>query len=116
MLKGRSIWELNKEVSDSWVCKNILKFMHDARSHMVKHLGDGGSTSMRFDNLSSLGALNEFLSYRDLYNVRFNANMYVKDFVVKENGQWPVEWIEDFPKIIQLPNIVLDTNKADKLV
>ncbi|GKG17101.1 hypothetical protein Tco_0362058, partial [Tanacetum coccineum] len=40
-LKGKSIWEVNEEVNDSWGWRNILRMRQDARMHMVMKIGDG---------------------------------------------------------------------------
>ncbi|GJT38739.1 RNA-directed DNA polymerase, eukaryota, reverse transcriptase zinc-binding domain protein [Tanacetum coccineum] len=91
-LKGRSIWEVNEDASDSWGWKNILKMRPDVRRHCFMKVWDGASTSVCFDCWSNLGVLNDIISYRDLYDARMDSSMTLKDFCRKHNGKWPDEW------------------------
>ncbi|PWA74759.1 RNA-directed DNA polymerase, eukaryota, Reverse transcriptase zinc-binding domain protein [Artemisia annua] len=99
--KGRNIWAVNEDVS---VVGNIVTIV-----------GDGKKASMWFDNWSSLGALNSMLTYRDLYDARLSMDMKVADLSVNDCWQWPSEWHDKFPMIVQLQNIALDNNKKDQI-
>ncbi|PWA88348.1 reverse transcriptase zinc-binding domain-containing protein [Artemisia annua] len=114
-LKGKSIWEINEDVNDSWGWKNILKLRQTARAHMVMEIGDGDKASMWFDIWDQIGALNTFITYRDLHNARWKADMTVKEFVVNHNGQWSVEWMIKYPQLSQIQTINLSNGKSDTL-
>ncbi|GJU59704.1 RNA-directed DNA polymerase, eukaryota, reverse transcriptase zinc-binding domain protein [Tanacetum coccineum] len=68
-LKGKSIWVVNEEVSDSWGWRNILRIREDVRKYLVMKIGNGGNTSVIYDNWSSIGVLQSFITHRDLYNL-----------------------------------------------
>ncbi|PWA37687.1 reverse transcriptase domain, Reverse transcriptase zinc-binding domain protein [Artemisia annua] len=114
-MEGRSVWELNEESSDSWGWKNIIRMRHEVRKHMIVKLGNGTNTSMWFDSWSPMGALNEFVTYRDLYDARFKVSMTVSEFVVDRTGQWPEEWHHKFLMITQMQPIILDSDRRDSL-
>ncbi|GJY63033.1 RNA-directed DNA polymerase, eukaryota, reverse transcriptase zinc-binding domain protein [Tanacetum coccineum] len=114
-LKGRSIWEISEEVSDSWGWRNILKIRHKVRRHFFMKVGNGAKTPVWFDYWSNLGVLSEVISYRDLYDARMETNLTLKDFWKNHKGQWPVEWSSLFPMITQIYNITLIPDKRDDL-
>nr|GEU89064.1 hypothetical protein [Tanacetum cinerariifolium] len=72
------------------VCSAIR---NDVRKFIVINVGNDETTSVIYDNWCEAGILQSFITHRDLYNARRNANMVVKDIV--ENGicVWPEEWI-----------------------
>ena len=115
-LKGRSIWAVIEDASDSWGWRNILRLRQEVRQNIVTKVGDGKKASMWFDNWSSLGALNSIINYRDLYDVRLSIDLKVADLIVNDNWQWPSEWYEKFPMIVQIQNIVVDSLKTDQNV
>ncbi|GKB18046.1 RNA-directed DNA polymerase, eukaryota, reverse transcriptase zinc-binding domain protein [Tanacetum coccineum] len=74
-LKGRSVWVINEEANDSWGWKNILKLRDEVRGHIVMKIGNGEKAKVVYDNWSSVGILQYFITQRDIYDVRLNANM-----------------------------------------
>ncbi|PWA52120.1 reverse transcriptase zinc-binding domain-containing protein [Artemisia annua] len=78
-------------------------------------IGDGDKASMWFDIWDQIGALNTFITYRDLYNARWKADMTVKEFIVNHNGQWPVEWMIKYPQLSQIQTVNLSNGKSDTL-
>ncbi|PWA58056.1 RNA-directed DNA polymerase, eukaryota, Reverse transcriptase zinc-binding domain protein [Artemisia annua] len=82
---GRSFWAINEENNDSWGWRNMLRLRQDIRVHLVKEVGDGCNTSVWFDNWSTFGALNYYVTYRDLYNERYKIDMFVHEFVEVSN-------------------------------
>ncbi|GKE59119.1 reverse transcriptase zinc-binding domain-containing protein [Tanacetum coccineum] len=102
--------------NDSWGWRNILRMRQDARMHMVMKIRDGSKTSLWFDSWSSLGALIEIVSFRDLYDARMESTLTLKVFYQKYYGQWPEEWRSLFPMITQSPSVTLIPDKCDELV
>nr|GEU79119.1 hypothetical protein [Tanacetum cinerariifolium] len=88
----------------------------EVRKHMFMNVGDRSKASMLFDYWSSLGALNEVVSYRGLHDARSQTNMTIKEFSERYNGQWPEEWSSKFPMITHFPNINLTPRKCDVLM
>nr|GEY38464.1 reverse transcriptase zinc-binding domain-containing protein [Tanacetum cinerariifolium] len=93
-LKGKSIWVVNEEACDIWGWKNILRIRDEVRQYLVKKIGDGGNTSVIYDNWSRVGVLQFFIIHRDLYNVTWKDDIVVKDIVMNGVCQWPAQWIE----------------------
>ncbi|GJS07198.1 RNA-directed DNA polymerase, eukaryota, reverse transcriptase zinc-binding domain protein, partial [Tanacetum coccineum] len=115
-LKGKSIWEVNEDVNDSWGWRNILRMRHLVRKHMFKKIGDGAKTSMWFDYWSDMGILSEFVTYRDIYDARMSADMTVQEFVHVNNCQWPEEWRNRLPNVNLVRSISIQDGKDDSLV
>ncbi|GJT76141.1 RNA-directed DNA polymerase, eukaryota, reverse transcriptase zinc-binding domain protein [Tanacetum coccineum] len=65
-LKGKSIWTANEEVWDSWGWKNILRLKDEVRQYLVKKVGDGGTTSVIYDNWSNIRVLQSFITQRSI--------------------------------------------------
>ncbi|GJY54256.1 RNA-directed DNA polymerase, eukaryota, reverse transcriptase zinc-binding domain protein [Tanacetum coccineum] len=85
--RGRSVWAVSEEVYDSWGWKNILKVRDES-----------------------------FISHRDIYNVRRNDNMVVKDIVDNGVYMWLEEWIAKYPDLALHHRIALNNNKEDTIV
>ncbi|GJY81936.1 RNA-directed DNA polymerase, eukaryota, reverse transcriptase zinc-binding domain protein [Tanacetum coccineum] len=96
--------------------KNILKLRNEVRSNFVMKIGNGEKVSVVYDNCSDIGILQSFISQRDIYDARLNANVVVKDFVSNGVCKWPNEWICKFLVLSQQSTISLDEHKEDKLV
>ncbi|GKC72413.1 hypothetical protein Tco_1118296, partial [Tanacetum coccineum] len=62
----------------------------EGRSFIVMKNGNGEKASVIYDNWCGVGILQFFITNRDLYNARRNANMIVKYIV--ENGSLKI-WI-----------------------
>ncbi|GJS86396.1 RNA-directed DNA polymerase, eukaryota, reverse transcriptase zinc-binding domain protein [Tanacetum coccineum] len=107
---------VNEDVSDSWAWKNILNLRNDVRKFIFMNVGNGETTSVIYDNWCEVGILQSFITHRDLYNARINANMVVKDIV--ENGicMWPKEWVSKYPVLGLHKNITLIADKRDKII
>ncbi|GJY13625.1 RNA-directed DNA polymerase, eukaryota, reverse transcriptase zinc-binding domain protein [Tanacetum coccineum] len=115
-LKGKSIWAVNEEINDSWGWKNILRIRDEVRQFMVMKVGNGENTSVIYDNWCNAGALQTFITNRDIYNGRFDVNTVVKEIVSNGICEWPTEWTEKFPCLNLCKEIRLDNNMKDKLV
>ncbi|GJW95770.1 RNA-directed DNA polymerase, eukaryota, reverse transcriptase zinc-binding domain protein [Tanacetum coccineum] len=114
-LKGRSVWVINEEANDSWRWKNILKLKNEVRDHIVMKIGSGEKTKVIYDNWSSIGIFHSFITQRDIYDARLDANVVVKDLVLKGVCKWPIEWISKYPVLSQQPNVSLNEHKKDEL-
>nr|GEZ55904.1 hypothetical protein [Tanacetum cinerariifolium] len=114
-LKGRSVWAINEEANDSWGWKNILKLRNEVRSNFVMKIGNGEKASVVYDNWSDIGILQSFISQRDIYDVRLNANVVVKDFVANGlmNRSQKIKW--DYNKLIW-DGMKWDTSKGNAKV
>ncbi|GJU49460.1 RNA-directed DNA polymerase, eukaryota, reverse transcriptase zinc-binding domain protein [Tanacetum coccineum] len=115
-MKDKSIWVINEDVSDSWAWKNILNLRNDVRKFIVINVGNGETTSVIYDNWCKVGILQSFITHRDLYNARRNANMVVKDIVKNGICMWPKEWVSKYPVLGLHKNITLIVDKRDKII
>ncbi|GJZ66992.1 hypothetical protein Tco_0630232 [Tanacetum coccineum] len=112
-LKGRSIWAINEDASDSWGWKNILKMREEARKFMVMKIGNSEKAYVIFDKWSDAGILQNFITSRDIYNARRNENIVVKDIVVDGICQWPIEWTVKYPTLAMHQSIHLESDKEE---
>ncbi|GJR31505.1 hypothetical protein Tco_1107737 [Tanacetum coccineum] len=84
-LKGRSIWEIEVEKTDSWGWRNILNQRKDARRRINSKVGNSRSTSLWYDNWSSIVPLDQFISNRDMYDERLSSKMTVSEMMRQSN-------------------------------
>ncbi|GKC66589.1 RNA-directed DNA polymerase, eukaryota, reverse transcriptase zinc-binding domain protein, partial [Tanacetum coccineum] len=75
------IWAVNEEINDSWGWKNILRIRDEVRQFIVMKVGNGENTSVIYDNWCNVGALQTFITNRDIYNGKFDVNTVVKEIV-----------------------------------
>ena len=115
-LKGRSIWVVNEENSDSWGWKTILRLRNEVREFMIKKIGDGASTNVVYDHWSTIGVLQNFITNRDIQNARLNANTVVRDMIVDGVFHWPAEWINKYPILNQIQSIAINDGMKDQMI
>ena len=73
--------------------------------------GDGTGGYVVYDYWCPIGILQPFITHRDLYNARLDANIMVKDIVVNEICNWSVEWISKYPMLSHVaPRAQFDHN------
>ncbi|GJX55147.1 hypothetical protein Tco_0285044 [Tanacetum coccineum] len=84
-LKGKSIWDIQKEYNDNWIWKTLLDLRGKIRKNVYKVLGDEKSTNVWHDQWSSVGIQSDIVNNRDIYNARLkdsivpNLNLQEKD-------------------------------------
>ncbi|GJY77568.1 RNA-directed DNA polymerase, eukaryota, reverse transcriptase zinc-binding domain protein [Tanacetum coccineum] len=61
-LKGRSIWDVEKEYSDSWMWKNLLDLRENVRKHVIFSVRNGQKVSMWYDWWDDNGPLCNIIS------------------------------------------------------
>ncbi|GJY78192.1 hypothetical protein Tco_0483993, partial [Tanacetum coccineum] len=66
--------------------------------------------------LSRAGILQSFIAHRDIYNVRRNDSMVVKDIVDNGVCMWLEEWIAKYPDLALHHRIALNNDKEDTIV
>ncbi|GJV10401.1 RNA-directed DNA polymerase, eukaryota, reverse transcriptase zinc-binding domain protein [Tanacetum coccineum] len=91
-LKGRSIWNIQKESNDSWMWKTLLDLRGKIRLNVMKILGDGKSTNVWFDHWSSVGILSDIVNSKDIYDARLKSNMSVWEVIKDNKWKWSDEW------------------------
>ena len=115
-LKGRSIWAVNEENVDSQGWKNILRLRDEIREFMIMRIGDGTSAKLVYDNWSSIGGLQKFVTNRDIYNARLDVNTVVREIIDDGEFKWPEEWINKYPILTQIQKIVVNDSLKDKMM
>ncbi|GJX94788.1 hypothetical protein Tco_0349374 [Tanacetum coccineum] len=83
-LKGRSIWDIQKEINNSWIWKTLLDLRGKIKMNVMKVLGNGKSTNVWSDQWNSVGILSDIVNNRDIYDARLKSNMSVWD-VINDN-------------------------------
>ncbi|PWA74210.1 RNA-directed DNA polymerase, eukaryota, Reverse transcriptase zinc-binding domain protein [Artemisia annua] len=87
-LKGRSIWQVQKEYNDSWMWKTLLELRSKVRYNTFKVIGNGQKTNMWYDQWSSLGVIKDIVTIRSIHNARFSENMSV-EMIANNEWRWP---------------------------
>ncbi|PWA72453.1 RNA-directed DNA polymerase, eukaryota, Reverse transcriptase zinc-binding domain protein [Artemisia annua] len=113
-LKGRSIWEIQKEQNDSWMWKTMLDLRGKIRSSVWKIVGNGSNTNIWHDQWCNMGVLSNIITRRNVYDARFQDNMNVDEMVNNGEWRWPVEWVEMYPDLNEIPIPAVDGQSADQ--
>ncbi|GJY19322.1 hypothetical protein Tco_0390813 [Tanacetum coccineum] len=66
--------------------------------------------------LEETGALQSFITHRDLYNVRWHDRMVVKDIVESDVCVWPKEWTRKYPDLAMNSRVKINNGKEDEIV
>ncbi|GJZ59819.1 RNA-directed DNA polymerase, eukaryota, reverse transcriptase zinc-binding domain protein [Tanacetum coccineum] len=98
-LKGRSVWEVDKQGIDSWIWKNLLELRDEVGSHMQYKIRNGRSISICHDNWVGLPTLDSFISRREIYAAGFSNDDTIIDCISDSSWKWPSEWTTKFPTL-----------------
>ncbi|GJS94019.1 hypothetical protein Tco_0800987 [Tanacetum coccineum] len=91
-LKGRSIWDVQKDSNDSWSWKALMDIRERIRPHIIHKIGNEKQVSMWYENWSEVGPLDQYISKRDIYDARLSDYVFVAN--VTTNGRW--KWLEEW--------------------
>ncbi|XP_071712463.1 uncharacterized protein [Rutidosis leptorrhynchoides] len=114
-LKGRSIWDMQMENSDSWGWRQLLALRDKEKPHVAHVIGNGINTSVWFDNWSSIGYLDQMVTRRDRFQARMGDNLKVAHIILDNQWKWPDEWRLKYPALYSIDVPVL-TNQDDAIV
>ncbi|GJT20143.1 RNA-directed DNA polymerase, eukaryota, reverse transcriptase zinc-binding domain protein [Tanacetum coccineum] len=115
-LKGKSIWDVVADKSDSWGWKTMLKTRDTVRKHVWYKVGNGKSTSVLYDKWCEYGPLSDFISKRDIYEARIKDNVVITDMMDGDRWKWPVEWLTKFPVLRSIAPPKLQSGKEDEIL
>nr|GFA71746.1 hypothetical protein [Tanacetum cinerariifolium] len=115
-LKGRSVWEIDKQSNDSCLWKNLLDLREGVRKHMKYKIGNGCNTSMWHENWSTLPTIDTIISTREIYAAGFSNDASVAYCIDNDRWKWPDQWLVDHPILNQYDVPVLNAVMDDKLM
>ncbi|GKF40585.1 hypothetical protein Tco_0123927 [Tanacetum coccineum] len=96
-LKGRSVWEIDKQLNDSRMWKSLLDLKDATRKHMQYKIGNGKKISMWHDRWSMMPAIDSFLSRRDICTAGFSNDVTIAECVQNNCWSWPEDWFIKYP-------------------
>ena len=99
LLKGRSLWEVDTELNDSWGWKNLMTIRNEIAKHVWNKIGNGRNVSMWFDNWCEVGPLFKIITSRHLYDARFARDTVVADMISDGYWNWQNEWDQTYPMV-----------------
>ncbi|PWA48243.1 reverse transcriptase zinc-binding domain-containing protein [Artemisia annua] len=101
-------------ISTKWSSGKNLSLVPNIMN--IEKQSNGRTVSMWFDNWSSIGPLNQYITHKDLYDARLDVDLKVSDMVRNNNWYWPSEWYSKYNVVtnIDVPNI--NPNKCDEAV
>ena len=91
-LKGKSIWEVIEESSDSGTWKAILSLRNKIRKHIWHELGDGKNTNVWHDTWNEKGPISELVTFKNRYEARMSEQLTVADAIVDGTWIWNNRW------------------------
>ncbi|GKC88484.1 RNA-directed DNA polymerase, eukaryota, reverse transcriptase zinc-binding domain protein [Tanacetum coccineum] len=115
-MKGRSVWEIDKQSTDSWNWKCLLDLRDEARSHMQFNIGNWKKTSVWHEKWCMEPALDTIISRREVYAVGFTDEDTVADYICENKWRWPQEWYKKYPSLDKYDVPRLDNETSDKLM
>ncbi|GJT91345.1 hypothetical protein Tco_1080190 [Tanacetum coccineum] len=113
ILKGKSIWEIGIDKSDSWGWKIMLKIRDSIKEHIWYSIRNSNSISMFYDKWCSNGPLCDFISKRAIYDARIKDNVVITDMVAGDRWKWPDDWLSKFPILSTINPLILQKDKED---
>ncbi|GJR56859.1 RNA-directed DNA polymerase, eukaryota, reverse transcriptase zinc-binding domain protein [Tanacetum coccineum] len=117
----RFIWNLgdsvkvDHSVNDSWGWKNMLMLRDKVKPRVLYKIGNGRDTSAWHDKWCQMGPLDRIVSNRDLYDSRLAMDAKIADIITNNRWNWPDGWVEEFPDLEQIPNLVIDAEATYKV-
>ncbi|GJX07068.1 hypothetical protein Tco_0195000, partial [Tanacetum coccineum] len=116
ILKGMSVWEIEKQTNDSWTWKSLLDLKDVTRKHMQYKVGNGNKVSMWHDKWSKMPPIDSILSRREIYAAGFSNEDSITDCVCNNGWKWLAEWFIMYPILNQYPVPMLNNDVKDRLI
>ncbi|GKA90013.1 RNA-directed DNA polymerase, eukaryota, reverse transcriptase zinc-binding domain protein [Tanacetum coccineum] len=91
-LKGKSIWEVDIDDTDSGTWKAMPNLRSKIKDSVWKKIGDGKNTNVWFDKWCDESPLCEIIPFRKRYEARLSEKSNVVDMIVNGEWIWPNEW------------------------
>ncbi|GJT07883.1 RNA-directed DNA polymerase, eukaryota, reverse transcriptase zinc-binding domain protein [Tanacetum coccineum] len=83
------------------VVENCKKALMDITERIIHKFGNGKQVTMRYDNWSVIGPLDQYISMRDIYDARLADYATVAEMTSNGRWKWPEEWLLKFPMLQQ---------------
>lgn len=114
-LKDISIWEMEGEKKDSWIWNVLIDLNDKIRPPVIHKPGDGKSTSLWYDRWGDNEPLCNIIPkiYRNA--ARMENNFCVADMIHNGRWQWPNDWNQLFPELLNVAVPILQERVADKV-
>ncbi|GJY23016.1 putative reverse transcriptase domain, reverse transcriptase zinc-binding domain protein [Tanacetum coccineum] len=96
-LKGRSFWDYPLRGNMSWGWRKILSLRPIIRRFIWSKVGNGNTTSIWYDQWSTLEPLAHRVSSRDIVRSGLTLQSKVSDIVVNGTWSWPVDMLSKYP-------------------
>ncbi|GJQ89910.1 RNA-directed DNA polymerase, eukaryota, reverse transcriptase zinc-binding domain protein [Tanacetum coccineum] len=93
-LKGRNVWDIETDDSDSWGWRKLMELREKIRPHVFHNIGNGKSTSIWYDRWNQCGPLSNIINRRDIYDARLKTTDCVADMIEERRWKWPSECLE----------------------
>nr|GEU62973.1 hypothetical protein [Tanacetum cinerariifolium] len=106
-LKGKSIWEVEIDNSNSHRWKELIRIRDKIKPYIKFRIGNGRSISVWHDKWCDLGPLDRFIHNRDIYDVRMSNEDCLADAILNGRWKWADEWGNSFPEICQIDMPIL---------
>ncbi|GKC49040.1 RNA-directed DNA polymerase, eukaryota, reverse transcriptase zinc-binding domain protein [Tanacetum coccineum] len=93
VLLSKHIWNIVSGKESLWI-KWVQRIIHK--------FGNGKQVTMRYDNWSVIGPLDQYISMRDIYDARLADYATVAEMTSNGRWKWPEEWLLKFPMLQQV--------------
>ncbi|KAJ0604634.1 putative RNA-directed DNA polymerase [Helianthus annuus] len=115
-IRGRSFWDVPLRNNVTWSWRKMLQLRPTIQRHIWIKLGSGANTLVWFDIWNNVCPLNVFITPRIISNAGLNMSSTVADMVHNGEWAWPNTWVNRFPTLENLPNVVLNSEAQDRIV
>ncbi|GKE18844.1 hypothetical protein Tco_1426421 [Tanacetum coccineum] len=93
----------------------MLMLRDKVKPRVLYKIGNGRDTSAWHDKWCQMGPLDRIVSNRDLYDSRLAMDAKIADIITNNRWNWPDGWVEEFPDLEQIPNLVIDAEATYKV-
>ncbi|GJZ17557.1 reverse transcriptase zinc-binding domain-containing protein [Tanacetum coccineum] len=113
-LNNRNFWDVPIRGNISWGWRKVLQLRPLIR-FIWSSIGDGVTTSLWFDNWSSLGPLADFIPSRDRYTAGLTASSTVSDVFHNGVWNWPNYLVSKYDQLLSMQYDISNDNN-DRLL
>ena len=99
----------------SWGWNKLLSLRDIVRPFIKHYLGNGQETNVWHDTWCEGGPIDKFVTRRQIYNAGFLNDDTVNKLYSNGHLQFPVDWYDQYPVLIEASHIVLHPSKKDEV-